>query len=131
MWENFLFYFIFGVIILLGIWLLWYFGRPKKRWLTSQKITYYKNQIKRVRENSSTERILQYDKILSYILAEYGYEWTLGDQLKSRPHELYDIEEVWRLHKLRNKLAHDLHELSESTLKKEATRYEKLLFDLL
>lgn len=74
---------------------------------------------------------MQYDKILSHILREYGYEWNVGDQLKARPKVIINIDEVWRLHKLRNRLAHELTEISSSTLKNEATNFKKVLTTLL
>jgi hypothetical protein len=128
---EYIFWWIFALIIFTGLFLVWYYSRRKKSWLTPERIKYYRNQIQRTQDDSPTERIIQCDKILSHILRDYGYEWTVADQLRWNPRILRDIDETWRLHKLRNKLAHDLHDFHDSMLIREARNFERLLLDLL
>lgn len=128
---EYIFWWIFALIIFTGLFLVWYYSRPKKSGLTPDRIKYYKNQIQRARDDSPIERIIQYDKILSHILRDYGHEGTLADQLRANPRILRDIDETWRLHKLRNKLAHDLHDFHDSMLLREARNFERLLLELL
>ena len=54
------------------------------------------------------EQIVQYDKIYHHILKSLGYRWSFGEILKRNPKEIKNINDVWELHKLRNRLVHDL-----------------------
>jgi hypothetical protein len=45
--------------------------------------------------------------------------------LKSNPKEIRDLNTIWELHKIRNKLVHDFSSLSESVLKKKGNEYKK------
>jgi len=51
--------------------------------------------------------------------------------LKLNPKEVIDINKIWELHKLRNKLVHDFDLISESMLRKKITEYEKEINALL
>jgi len=45
--------------------------------------------------------------------------------LKQKPSEIRDINNIWELHKLRNKLVHDFDLLSDGVLRKKSQNYEK------
>jgi hypothetical protein len=51
--------------------------------------------------------------------------------LKSKPQEITDINHIWELHKIRNKLAHDIADISENILNKKAMEFEKEVIVLL
>lgn len=80
---------------------------------------------------SYREQILELDKLLHYILKDLSYEWTLGEILKKEPVEISSLDEIWRLHKLRNKLAHDFDEIAETSLRKDAKKFENELNKIL
>lgn len=79
---------------------------------------------------SPTERIMGYDKVLDHVLAAAGHTGTLGEKLKKKPDILSGkLEEAWRLHKIRNRVAHDLD--SVNGLERHAEEYRKLLQGIL
>ncbi len=80
---------------------------------------------------SAREKILEYDKFYHTILKEVWYTWTFADILKKHPSEIDNINNIWELHKLRNKLAHDIADINESLLNKKAIEFEKELLNLL
>ena len=129
--QDFIFWLIIFLIIALWVGIIWFYNKPKWGWLPRERAKYYQEHIKRASKMSSMEQIMQYDKIFSYILKDYGYEWTLSDQLRNNPSIVKDMKLAWSLHKLRNKLAHDLTEISDKTLKSEAEKFRQLLLKLL
>lgn len=80
---------------------------------------------------SRREKILEYDKFYHTILKEVWYSWTFADILKKHPSEIDNINHIWELHKLRNKLAHDISDIDEKLLNKKSIEFEKELFALL
>lgn len=82
-------------------------------------------------KNSSKEKIIDYDKLYHKILIEMWYEWNFWDILKLEPNEVWNINKVWELHKLRNKLVHDFDLIDEKVLQKAENEYFKEIFFLL
>lgn len=77
------------------------------------------------------ERIVAYDKILDHMLESLNYRGTLGEKLKAEPAVLKgSLEEIWRLHKIRNRIVHDLEKPSGDILK-DAVIYESILSKIL
>lgn len=52
-------------------------------------------------------KVMESDAIFDRTLKELGYEGSLGDKLKDAENRIPNIDEVWRAHKLRNRLAHE------------------------
>ncbi|MEQ1849111.1 MAG: hypothetical protein ABL890_00805 [Candidatus Peribacteraceae bacterium] len=63
---------------------------------------------KAVVERHPTLKIVQADKILDEALSQRGFTGSLGDKLKAAETLFTDINAVWKAHKLRNTLVHDL-----------------------
>ncbi|NVP17140.1 hypothetical protein HUU51_00260 [Candidatus Gracilibacteria bacterium] len=82
-------------------------------------------------KNSSKEKIIDYDKLYHKVLIEMGYNGTFGEILKVEPNEIGDLQKIWDLHKLRNKLVHDFDFIDESHLKKREKEYKEELKILL
>ncbi len=82
-------------------------------------------------KNSSKEKIIDYDKLYHKILIEMWYEWNFWDILNLEPNEVWNINKVWELHKLRNKLVHDFDLIDEKVLQKAENEYFKEIFFLL
>jgi uncharacterized protein YutE (UPF0331/DUF86 family) len=51
--------------------------------------------------------------------------------LKSEPRVISNINRIWELHKLRNKLVHNFDLISDDILKRKALEYEKSISELL
>lgn len=55
-----------------------------------------------------TLKVVEADNILDEALRLLGYRGTLGEKLKQAGPRFKDLNAVWRAHKLRNKLVHEL-----------------------
>ena len=107
----------------------WRYFRNRK--LTPERKRFYTTQIQLLNNKSSNERIIAYDKILSHILSDIGYTGTVAEKLKKKPSLISEfLEDIWRLHKLRNRLVHEFAEIQEQDLEKSAQQYKKILFSL-
>ena len=80
---------------------------------------------------SNKEKLIDLDKLYHLILKKIWYSWTFWEILKLKPREIVDINKVWELHKLRNKLVHDFDLISESSLKKKVLEYSHQIDKLL
>ena len=81
--------------------------------------------IKKAEIQDASEQIIEYDKIYHHILKSLGYRWSFGEILKRNPKEIKNINDVWEVHKLRNRLVHDLKQ-PKKNLDDEALRYKKI-----
>ncbi len=128
-------YFLFALVTVFLLWitLIFYFKNKYKKSLNSSRIDFFMKKIKLISHPSFSwkEKILEYDKFYHAILKEAWYNWTFWDILKSKPQEITDINHIWELHKIRNKLAHDIADISENILNKKAMEFEKEVIVLL
>ncbi|PID87686.1 hypothetical protein CSB07_00120 [Candidatus Gracilibacteria bacterium] len=106
---------------------------PKKKILSEEKRKFFiKNfgEIKKITDPKT--KIIDYDKLYHNILKQIGYTGTFGDILKEKPKEITNLNKIWELHKLRNKLVHDFDK--QKSLDKMAIEYEneiKKLFSIM
>lgn len=72
------------------------------------------------------------DKLLDYVMRESGASGeTMADRLRSYEKRFSNINAVWRAHKLRNSLAHDIgFDLVASQAKEAIADFERGLRDL-
>lgn len=121
-------YFISFLIILLFIFAIYfaffYFKKNKK--LSRGQILEFQKILKKVLSNISTkEKIIDLDKLYHKILMSYWYKWSFWEILKQNPNIINDINSIWELHKLRNKLAHDFDLIEEKILIQKVKDYTK------
>ena len=76
--------------------------------------------------------ILSADKLLDRALKDVGVSGeTMGDRLKASNRRFSDINKVWTVHKLRNRIAHDTDvKVNIVTAKKAMYIYKKSLKEL-
>jgi hypothetical protein len=76
--------------------------------------------------------ILSADKLLDRALKEVGVPGeNMGDRLKASKSRFSDINQVWTVHKLRNRIAHDTDvNINFITVKKSMYIYKKSLKEL-
>lgn len=116
-------------IIIIAIWIA-IISFNTKKWINPKKKIYFKTKISEIRNESNEKRIIQYDTILHKIMIESGYKWNLWEILKSKPKILsYHLQEIWEMHKIRNKLAHEIDYRIDWN--KKADRFEEILLDIL
>lgn len=122
-----MFYYIFwfiAFVFIIAIFILFKYWTKKKK-LSSEIIKDYNKKFLYIKINiSPKERIIDFDKFYHLFLKELSYEWNFSDILKQNPSEIKDINKIWELHKLRNKLVHDFDEQANSFLLKKANEYE-------
>ncbi len=114
---------IFITIFIVIFWIFLVFKFSKKRKLDRNKIIFFENRLESIKKYSFKEQIMDYDKLYHKILLELWYKWTFWEILKSKPKIIIDIQKIWELHKLRNKLAHELDIVDEKILYKNSLEY--------
>ncbi|EKE27376.1 MAG: hypothetical protein ACD_3C00216G0004 [uncultured bacterium (gcode 4)] len=124
--------FILIVIIAIIFWIAVIVITSKKKALNTKKRDFYLERLAEIRKLEPSQRIIRYDSILSSILKDLGYMWSVWEQLKKKPFIIKGhIQTVWDLHKTRNRIAHDIGEIKEASLEKEASQYETILKNIL
>ncbi len=121
---------IFLVIVLVWIFLVFKFS--KKKWISENDRTFFIKQLKKISSNNSyKEQIIDLDKLYHKILQAFWYKWSFWEILKQKPIVIWNLNKIWELHKLRNKLVHDFDILSENILKEKSLNYQKEIVKIL
>ncbi len=81
-------------------------------------------------QNNPNAAVLDADKLLDYALARKGFQGTLGEKLKRAKNRFSDINGIWTAHKLRNKIAHELSQISLTEAKNALQKFKRGLQDL-
>jgi len=124
--------FIWAVILIFIIWIFFLLKYWNNKKLDKKIKKDLEKKFKKISSwNSSKEKIIDYDKLYHKILLALGYKWTFWNILKKKPSQIKDLNKIWELHKLRNKLVHDFDSYSETTLNKKAIQYNNIIFELL
>ncbi len=71
------------------------------------------------------EKFIELDKIYHKILEKYWYSWTFWEILKQKPIIINNLNKIRELHKLRNKLVHELESQDMPDFAKKCIEYEK------
>lgn len=119
------------IVVLAGLYLIFFYKWYKK--LQKNRIYYYKDLVSKTDNSqiSSKEKFITYDKLYHNILKETGYRWSFWEILKKKPSVINDINKIWELHKLRNKLVHDMDSIDEQKLSRQSINYKDEIFELL
>ena len=108
------------------------------KWKKSKKLSandqeYVKLNWRKVMEyldSDSNKSVIEADKILSYVLQKKGYTGSVGDQLKASESFFTNLDSVWRAHKLRNRLAHEIGNVEYFEAKKAIDGFKRGIIDL-
>jgi len=125
--TNFLIiFFTLFFISTLVFWISIILKFSKKKKLSEADKKELKNIFKNMKVNKSDkEKLIDYDKLYHKILQKFWYNWTFWEILKTKPNEIWNLNKVWELHKLRNKLVHDVDEEIKENLFLKVKEYEK------
>jgi len=125
--TNFLIiFFTLFFISTLVFWISIILKFSKKKKLSEADKKELKNIFKNMKVNKSDkEKLIDYDKLYHKILQKFWYNWTFWEILKTKPNEIWNLNKVWELHKLRNKLVHDVDEKIKENLFLKVKEYEK------
>ncbi len=116
--------------LVLVIWIFFKRSGPK---LDSKSLQYIKSHWIRIIDMASgnpNASILDADKLLDYTLGRHGFDGSLGEKLKKGRGKFSDLNGVWRAHKLRNRVAHEMVELQKSEVADALAQFKKGLNDL-
>jgi uncharacterized protein YutE (UPF0331/DUF86 family) len=130
MFEFFVFCFVVWVFV------FWFyisvFFLKKRKKLDREKVIFFNKQLKNISsEVSEKQKILSYDILYHKILLSVWYIWTFWEILKQKPLVIQDLEVIWQLHKLRNKLAHEFDRIDEQILQQKSKQFHKEIQKLL
>ncbi len=131
LWYEILAISVFVWTFFFGINVIYKFSKKKK--LPEKQKKEFIRLFKSIKSpsNSDKQKIIDYDKLYHKILLALSYEGGFWEILKKEPNEIWDLDKVWALHKLRNKLVHDFDIISTWQLRKKASEYEKELKHIL
>ena len=121
------------IFLLIIIWLITVYVllnnklKKSRKKLNQEQIKSLKKLLKNIELNidSTQHQILEIDKLYHKVLREAWYNWTFWEILKLNPKEITDINLIWELHKIRNKIAHDFDLMDQKTLLVKAKTYKK------
>lgn len=100
---------------------------PKDNKFISDRWNKISNRVK----SNPNEAILEADKLLSYTLKLKGYHGSVGDQLKKSAHNFTNLDGVWSVHKLRNRIAHEMDvKLNAKQAMRAMKQFKKAIEDL-
>ncbi len=120
----FLFFFLFSFFLILK------FSKRKK--LNSKTKIFLEKIFSNIKNSeSSRQKIIDFDKLYHKILLELWYKGSFWEILKDSPQIINNIDLVWELHKLRNRLVHDFDDIWKWFLDKKSLEYEKIVLDFL
>lgn len=120
-------YFIWGLFLfIIFLWIFVFLKFSKKKKLSKYDKKEILKNFKKIKSlYSFKEKMVDYDKLYYFILKKIWYKWSFWEILKSEPKHIKDLNKIWELHKIRNKLVHDFSDISENDLKKKVKEYEK------
>lgn len=103
----------------------------KRKFLAADREAFRRSWQKIRSESDLKHAVMDADKLLDLVLAKKGYVGSLGDKLKAAAPLFGDLDGVWSAHKLRNRLAHELHtETGDREARTALSQFERALNDL-
>ncbi len=104
-------------------------ARKQKR---SQFLAKEWNRVHRLVNNDPKHAVVEADKLLEYALCSRRKKVSLGDELKRQGSKLFtDLNGVWRVHKLRNRIVHELgFEITEKDASHALVIFKQALADV-
>jgi hypothetical protein len=109
-----------------------FFKIKNKKKISPEKINDFNKKLSQIKSNvSSKEKIIDSDKLYHKILQEIWYVWDFWEILKENPIVISNINKIWELHKIRNKIAHEFDNYDEVFLRAKSQDYIKEISSLL
>ena len=102
---------VIGILVVLAavvlIYLWWWTATRRTKLSSTTKRAVNKQLVSISNLDDPALQILECDKVLDQILGSLGYGGTLGEKLKSAGPRLQNTNDLWWMHKLRNRIAHE------------------------
>lgn len=100
---------IIGAVVVLGVLAFAVRLAARKRRLAPTEAGRLQAAFERAASHADPHRrILDAEKALDQAFAALGYAGSFGEKLKKAGPRLRDVDAVWRAHKLRNRIAHEM-----------------------
>lgn len=129
-WLTFLIIFLlldFALIV-------WIFLRRQGKIFRPEELNYMRSHWIRILDSFDShprEAVMDADKLVDYALMRQGFDGSLGEKLKKAGRRFSDLNGLWRAHKLRNEIAHELSDkLNKGEAKSALAQFKKALNDL-
>lgn len=106
-------------------------GRTKK--FSAEELQYIRSHWIRIIDSCGVhpgQAVIDGDKLLAYALEKKGFYGSVADKLKASGPRFSDINGLWNAHKLRNKVAHELGDISKDSAKSALVAFKRGLNDL-
>lgn len=121
-----------GVVLLIFIEL--FFVLRRRRRFSKRELALVRTEWEAVRNKISREpkhALIEADRLLDFVLKKRGYAGSLGDKLKKAEDAFSHADDIWKAHKLRNRVAHEVgFEVTEGEVRKAVSAYKQALWDL-
>lgn len=129
--QNYIIYILIIIFLLVAIYFAFIWWKKRKK-LSPEKIKDFQKKLKQIGTNiSSKEKIIDSDKLYHKILLEVWYVWDFWTILKQKPLVIDDLNKIWELHKIRNKLVHDFDNYAENLLREKSKEFSREIEKLL
>ena len=88
--------------------------------------------LKKISIIPTSQKVLEYDKILDLCLKEKGLKGTTGQKMRKYNKKFLNTNAIWFAHKLRNKIAHEIDfEPSTAEIQKSERVFSKEIRELI
>lgn len=115
--------------VLMVVYILYRYSRKKLSPASIQRVREKWKQI--IDQPDHRHAILDADKLLDYALSELGLKGNLGSKLKKSPHLFSRVNDVWKAHKIRNNIAHQIdYQVTEPSYKQTMLYFKQAFKDL-
>jgi len=124
---------VIGIVLIVMVFSisLFVFIKSRTKKLSKKDSRIIKAELKKIDNLSNEEKIVTMDKLLDYALGKIGKTGTMHEKLKESGMVFGDINGVFKAHRLRNKIAHEVSVNVLGQEYKEAFKtYTKALKDL-
>lgn len=108
--QNFLITLGIFVAAVLLVLVCFLFFRKKKRF-SDQDIRYFHDRFVRLEAIIHQDPrfvVMEADKLFDRVLGMCGYEGSLAEKMRRAEKNFHDVQGMWRAHKLRNFIAHEV-----------------------
>ncbi|MDA1061107.1 MAG: hypothetical protein O3B47_04935 [bacterium] len=128
LWLTFVLIF-FALTFVLMLWVFIKTRTSKKFSSGDQK--YIKSHWSRIVNGDDLKHsVMDADKLLDYALKAKGFEGSLGEKLKLAGPRFSDLNGIWSAHKLRNRIAHEMGDISKGDGERALKSFRRALHDL-
>ncbi len=125
-------YLVIAFVIFDLIFLVFVFSKRKRGGISfkeKEKLIIFWDGI--VEDGDYNHAVMNADKMLDRLLALKGYSGSLGEKLKKSGNLFSDLDGFWSVHKLRNRIAHEMGvKISQREAKNALQKYERAFRDL-